>query len=65
MKGINDSEKESLVTPLRYLNGVIAPHFNKDRKHLLLAAYNSEVTNSRAVLRNVRNKGCAEQLVGL
>ncbi|MFK5914432.1 MAG: hypothetical protein QM484_08650 [Woeseiaceae bacterium] len=62
---INEGEKENLVEKLRDLEGVIAPRFNKDKKHLLLVAYNSDTISSLTLLHKIKDKGYKAQIVGL
>jgi len=62
---INEGEKDNLVEQLRDLDGVIAPRFNKDKKHLLLVSYNSDAINSLALLNEIKEKGYKAQLVGM
>ena len=62
---INEGEEENLVERLRDLEGVIAPRFNKDKKHLLSVAYNSGTISSLTLLHEIKGKGYKAQLVGL
>jgi len=62
---IDESRKEYLVNNLRDIEGVIAPRFNDDKKHLLLVAYDPDTTCSLALLNAVKDKGYKAQLLGL
>jgi len=53
---INEGEKESLVERLRDLEGGIALRFNKDKKPLLLVAYNSDTINALTLSHEIKNK---------
>ncbi len=62
---IDITEEENLVEQLRDIEGVVAPRFNRKHTHLLLVAYNSDVTNSLQLLNKVNDNGYKAQLVGL
>ncbi len=64
-KNINKTEKENIVEKLLQIEGVIAPRFNEGKEHLLLVSYNSDTTNSLALLNEVKSTGYVAQLVGL
>ena len=64
-KNINGCEKENIIEQLRAVEGVIAPRFNKEREHLLLVSYNSDIISSLTVLNEIKDKGYKAQLVGL
>ena len=64
-QNINDTEKENIIERLRAVDGVIAPRFNKEREHLLLVSYNSDIISSLTVLNEIKDKGYKAQLVGL
>jgi len=58
----NDSQKK-IESELRSVEGVIAPRFNKP--HLLVVAYDAELTSSQALLKHITDSGYHAQLVGL
>ena len=64
-QNINETEKENIIEHFRNVEGVIAPRFNKQRGHLLVVSYNSEVIGSLSLLNKVKDKGYTAQLVGL
>lgn len=62
---INENGKEILIKKLRDMEGVIAPRFNKNKKHLLFVAYNSDTISSLTMLHEIKRQGYKAQLVGL
>ena len=62
-ESLDANKQQGLESELRAIDGVIAPRFNKP--HLLVIAYNSEVTSSPVLLKQVINKGYQAQVVGL
>ncbi len=62
---INNTEQKNLVENLRELEGVIAPRFNNDKKHLLSVAYNSDTITALTLLQQVKEQGYQAQLLGL
>jgi len=64
-KNTSKTEKDNIVENLRKIEGVIAPRFNEEKEHLLLVSYNSDTTNSLALLNDVKSTGYTAQLVGL
>ena len=64
-KNTNELEKENLINQLRSVEGVIAPGFNNEKKHLLLISYNSDILDSLTLLNTVKSKGYTAQLIGL
>ncbi len=61
----NESEKNELVEQLRALDGVIAPRFSQEKKHLLFVSYNLDTISATALLDKVKENGFKAQLVGL
>ena len=55
----------SLENAMRKIEGVVSPGFNASKAHLLLIAYNTEKTNTRALLDTVRAAGYTGQVVGM
>jgi len=62
---VSETGKENLVEELRNLEGVIAPRFSKDKKHLLLVAYNPDTMCSLTLLREIKSNGYKAQLIGM
>ena len=62
-ESLAENKQQELESELRSVEGVIAPRFNKP--HLLIVAYNTELTSSPELLKHVINKGYQAQLVGL
>ena len=61
---LNEQQRKSLEDSMRDINGVVAPRFNSGKEHLLLVAFNPEVTTTSALLANVKSLGYNAQLVG-
>jgi hypothetical protein len=61
---LGEQERKSLEESMREIAGVVAPRFNSGKEHLLLVAFNPEVTNSAALLARVQSHGYNAQLVG-
>ena len=66
---INDSlsgtARSSLEDALGQLAGVTSPEFAVGKEHLLLVAYDTEITRSAALLEKTRAAGYTAQLVGI
>lgn len=60
---LNPNQQQVIESELRAIEGVIAPRFNKP--HLLVISYNSDKTNTLALLKAVKDKGYQAQVVGL
>lgn len=60
---LDTNQQQAIETELRAIEGVIAPRFNKP--HLLVISYNSDSTNTLALLKAVKDKGYKAQVVGL
>ena len=60
---LSESKQQQLEHGLRAVDGVLAPRFNKP--HLLVVAYDAELSSSADLLNYVSNKGYQAQLVGL
>jgi hypothetical protein len=64
-ESLNEPQQTALEDALRHIDGVIAPRFNPGTAHLLLVAFNPDVTNSTALLTHVKTLGYTAQLVGV
>ena len=56
--------RHDLEESLRSIDGVIAPRFNDRRTHLMVVAYNADLTRSGVVLDAVRREGYTAQSCG-
>jgi hypothetical protein len=56
--------QHDLEDMLREIDGVIAPRFNEHRTHLMIVAYNPELTSSMALLGEIRDQGYHAQHCG-
>lgn len=61
---LSDLQRENLEDAMRQIDGVVAPRFNPGKDHLLLVAFNPELTSSAALLDRVQSAGYRAQLVG-
>jgi len=61
----NPKQRKILLNRLTDTVGVITPKFSEEKGYLLLVSYDSEVTNSLALLNQVKDNGFESQLVGL
>jgi hypothetical protein len=61
---LSDRQRENLEEVMRQVDGVVAPRFNPGKDHLLLVAFNPDVTSSAALLDRVKSAGYRAQLVG-
>lgn len=57
--------RSSLETAMRRVEGVVTPRFSAGKEHLLLIAYDTEITNAAILLEKARAAGCTAQLVGM
>lgn len=62
---LNMEQRNSLEESMRQIDGVVSPHFNPGKDHLLAVAYNTDKTGSSALLASVRKAGYTAQLVGI
>ncbi|MEJ1334467.1 MAG: hypothetical protein RPU34_03205 [Candidatus Sedimenticola sp. (ex Thyasira tokunagai)] len=62
-ESLESDKQQGLESELRAIDGVIAPRFNKP--HLLVVAYDSDVTSTPELLKQVVDKGYTAQIVGL
>ena len=56
--------RHDLEESLRSINGVIAPRFNDRRIHLLVVAYNPDLTRSGVLLDAINRQGYTAQSCG-
>lgn len=61
---LSDQERKALEESMRQIDGVVAPRFNQEKKHLLLVAFDPAVTSTEALLAKVQALGYNAQLVG-
>lgn len=61
----NEFEQNDLVEQLRKLEGVIAPGFSQEKKHMLFVSYNSETIDSATLIEKVKESGFNARLVGM
>lgn len=61
---LNEDQRKSLEEYIRQVDGVVAPRFNPGKNHLLLVAFNPDVTSTAALLAKVQSFGYNAQLVG-
>lgn len=57
--------RTSLENTMRKVEGVISPGLDPDKEHFLVIAYNSDKTNTTALLEKAREAGYTAQLVGM
>ncbi len=62
---LNKPQQAALEEAMRDIDGVIAPRFNPGTDHLLLVAFNPDVTSSAALFARVTALGYTAQLVGV
>jgi 3'-phosphoadenosine 5'-phosphosulfate sulfotransferase (PAPS reductase)/FAD synthetase len=60
---LDTTQQQAIEAELREIEGVIAPRFNKP--HLLVISYNADSTNTAALLKTVKDRGCRAQVVAL
>lgn len=63
-ENLDAEARGTLETLMRSLDGVIAPRFNPGKEHLLVVAFNPDITRPAKLLDAVRASGHAAQLVG-
>lgn len=60
-----DLKQQSILEEaIRDIEGVVAPRFNPGKDHLLLVAFNPDMTNMAVLLNKVQSFGYNAQLVG-
>lgn len=64
-ENMSNEERLSLEKTLRTVDGVVSPGFNANKDHLLMVTYNTEKTNTAALLEKTRAAGYTAQLVGM
>lgn len=64
-ESLSEEVRTSLENTLRKVEGVITPRFNAGKEHLLVVAYDTEKTNTAALLEKARAAGYTAQLVGM
>ena len=64
-ESLSTEERTSLENEMRKVEGVVSPGFNADKLHLLMITYNTEETNTAALLERARAAGYTAQLVGM
>jgi hypothetical protein len=57
--------RDAIETELREVPGVISSHFNPEKEHMLLVAFDPADIRSYDLLRRVRNHGYHAELIGL
>lgn len=58
-------ERDKLAAEIGEHDGVVSAHFSREHSHLLNVAYNPDVTNSDALLKQVGERGGGAFKVGL
>jgi hypothetical protein len=61
---LSEQQRNTLEESVRQIEGVVAPRFNPGKEHLLLVAFNPEVTRAATLLNRVQSAGYSAQLVG-
>lgn len=64
-ESLDEEARTSLENTLRKIEGVVSPRFNAGKEHLLVIAYDTEKTNTAALLAKARAAGYTVQLVGM
>ena len=63
-ESLNDQQRSNLEEAVRQDEGVVAPRFNPGKEHLLLVAFNPDITSASTLLNKVQSFGYNAQLVG-
>lgn len=61
---LSSPQRAALEDSMRLMEGVIAPRFNPGKEHLLLVAFDPEMTSTAALLARVQSCGYRAQLIG-
>jgi len=61
---LNDQQRSTLEEAVRQNEGVVAPRFNPGKEHLLVVAFNPDITSASTLLNKVQSFGYNAQLVG-
>jgi 3-hydroxy-3-methylglutaryl CoA synthase len=64
-ESLSEDARSSLENALRKVEGVVSPRFNAGKEHLLVIAYDTEITSTTALLEKTRAAGYTAQLVGM
>ncbi len=64
-ESLSDEARTSLENTMRKVEGVVSPRFNAGKGHLLMIAYDPEVTSTATLLERARSAGYSAQLVGM
>lgn len=62
---LSEEARTSLENTMRKVEGVVSPGFNAGKEHLLMITYDTEKTNTAALLAKARAAGYTAQLVGM
>jgi hypothetical protein len=62
---LDAAARASLETAMRQIEGVVSPGFNPGKEHLLIVAFNPDVTHASTLLQRVRASGYSAQLVSM
>jgi len=64
-ESLSEEARTSLKDAMRKIDGVVSPGFNAGKEHLLVITYDTEKTNTAALLEKTRAAGYTAQLVGM
>lgn len=62
---LSEEARSALEEKMRQIEGVVSPRFNEGKEHLLVIAYDTEKTDTSALLGKARAAGYTAQLVGM
>jgi hypothetical protein len=63
-ESLNEQQRSALEEAVRQIEGVVAPRFNPGKEHLLLVAFNPDITSTATLLTKVQSFGYNAQLIG-
>lgn len=62
---LSEEARTALEQAMQKVEGVVSPHFNPGKAHLLMIAYDTDKTNTSVLLEKTRAAGYSAQLVGM
>lgn len=63
-ESLSEQQQSTLEDAIRQIEGVVAPRFNPGKEHLMLVAFNPDITRAATLLNKVQSAGYSAQLVG-
>ena len=62
---LSEEARSALENTMQKVEGVVSPHFNPGKAHLLMIAYDTDKTSTAVLLERTRAAGYSAQLVGM